>query len=311
MSITIDLAAFQADKSGMKLALGLSLAQSMNILYSQINALKVIHTVGGVSYVLGRHGKAQSTGVDVSFSVCESLGCLGSGWQSNPIAAYGPNTISLPAVAAALARPVRLIAMSDVTTAFPAFYQLKSEIYNLPSVDAVIQEAPTQKVDSTTTSIKFFLSINVEWTRISPAPGLYKSAWQLAIADRLACNPYQVTEIAFVRMAESTTVSRSAESQSVFERVNAHQMVCQSLCASNEHGVTPVPSTDDDESVIIAVAVVVPVVVVGTLIALYCVFCASEPEAGKTYGEPYGHNQEEEVEMEEPKQEKPAEDPEV
>lgn len=312
ISVSVDIGAINTDIAGYKAAYVLDLARKLNVLFAQITGFKFRRTLASGAYAdFGRQAKGLETTetVEILFSVCSNIGCLGTPTFS--IAAYPGATLAIPAVQAALARPVYVRDMTWITNALPRGYNLKSEVYQLPSVDALLQDSPTQyasATDPTTTNILFFLSVNLEWARVSADPALYKLAYQYAIADRLFVNPYQVTDIALVRMSDATTLSRRGESQAVFERVNIHQTVCRSLCATNQHATTPVPSPDDDDqSLIIAVAVVVPVVVVGTLIALYCIFCAAGEEKKGTAEdhEPYGKPGEEEV------AEKPEEDPEV
>jgi len=294
LELEMDRSVVEANPGGAKQALAVTIAKDLNINYDQISNVKLTFVnAAGDTVTVRRHAEGLSTGgVTVEFSVCANLGCLGS-YSVGPVQ-YTANQLTN----SAFDRPATAITFATITTQFPVGYTLTDNTVGA-AISATVATAPQEKADATS-SIVFYMGMNIDWALISANSGMYKKAWQFAVANRLVVNPFQVNDIGFVRMSTTTTVGRHATAQAI-ERVNAHQTVCQTKCAPNT-GVAGTPGTpgatlppafpEDDDSSIIAVAVIVPITVIAIVLVIVWYLVCGGDEEKKEPAVPYGGDQE-------------------
>jgi len=305
MKMEADTAQIESNSGDYKLALGLTLAKDLKVLYSQLSALLLtfVSPTTGQSVTVGREAKALTTGdVDVAFNICANAGCLGT--SAVGIAQYTTAELALPAFD-------RAVATRDFNTYIKAIFVLNAAVSTFVTgtgtgtpfspITFTVRSVPEQKATPPgSNNLLFYMGVDVDWALISGANAAgYKKSWQFGIAQALNIHPYQVTDIFFVQMSTTTTVGRHATAQAI-ERVNAHMTICPTKCAPNQPGagVPPVPATvppsfsDDDDSSIIAVAVIVPIAVIAiVLVIIYYLMCGGEekkPEPTNPYGDKDG-----------------------
>lgn len=290
----------------------LVIAQVMSVNINQISGL-LFKRPGGVFF--NRHANPQTQEqVDIQFQICGRLGCASPISSADYVSAIPADVLRVPAVTLAALRAAKNVTFAQILQAFPIGSTLRSDPQlpevtaqgALPTIMMTVLDTPVQNsltgtgVDPASlpagTGLSFFYPVQMDWlgavpnmdpatqvingvttpNRNVPAAKLLKVAYQLALADKLNINPYQVAGIRFVRN-NGVTYYRRAGALQATERIAIDQVICPGLCTQQQAGnyihepATPPPS--DDDTSIIVIAVVVPVVVIGIALGIYFGVC--------------------------------------
>eukprot|EP00756_Hemistasia_phaeocysticola_P041315 Hpha_TRINITY_DN16908_c0_g4::TRINITY_DN16908_c0_g4_i3::g.53675::m.53675 len=297
IDIEVNIAQILSNVGLYKLIYMILLCTDMGLNLGQMVGMKFVRVNG---QIVGRKGKALAETVSAQFSVCDVIGCVPTDISTLAIPdLFAPEVLRLPAVTQAFSRSPRAVDLATIQNTFQFGSTVTSSVFGLPTVHFTVQATPAATAVAATYptgTVSFYMPVDIDFALISANAGQFKSAYQLAIGNKLNVNPYQVDGVVFVKSTNGDTLARRGQALAV-DRVNVNQNICPTLCSGNQLPATPAPGDSDDDTVIIVVAVVVPVVVIALVIIIFCCCCKKDDEK-TTAHEPYAHSEEKAQEIE-------------
>eukprot|EP00756_Hemistasia_phaeocysticola_P052160 Hpha_TRINITY_DN27368_c0_g1::TRINITY_DN27368_c0_g1_i1::g.663::m.663 len=281
MTVRLDLAAVLSDISKSKTMLALLIARALSANFAQIKGLRIRNSNGGT---FGREGVAlEQATATLQFTVCFQVGCVGAGNVLLPV--FPERT--LPGLQELFERGPRQVSMGDIRGILRPGRPLRGQASgDLPLLTMEIapggipvkSDTPPDRVGFKTEVLLSDANYALRW------PGKFKSVYQLAVANELLLNPYQVTGIV-VTSATGLVWGRRGSPAGEVQTITVYQEVCYGLCASNK----PPDEQDDSDSsgvVILVFAVLGPLAVAGLVIVVAHMVCsAEENDEGAEEGE--------------------------